>query len=99
MPLYRKTEQVSMGEAPEVIEEQMIHVGDLVRWFSPAGPCLNRKVLAIGPKRFKLGDAFPGIRRIPNNSVDFAYFFETHKQPCRRCDDHPKTQYPFGYEG
>lgn len=64
-----------------------IKVGDDVRVVNWAGPCIHKTVVRIGRSRYKFG---------PD---DFDYFISTHKEPCQRCQDHPQSHYPRGYEG
>ena len=64
-----------------------------VRETNWAGPCIG-----LGPLRketpqfYVYGYGKRGERVSKNNPA-------IHLEPCRRCGDHPETEYPRGYEG
>ena len=68
-------------------------LGDRVRVFSSAGPCLrfyefvkeNKKTVTL---RYKNGDNYSYRREVKS---------WVHTEPCSSCSDHPQTQYPNGY--
>jgi hypothetical protein len=68
----------------------------IVREFSAYGPCLTLGKLVGRTKKFyaydewKGGKRYEGRRRVLQRS--------THIEPCPSCRDHPKTQYPNGYD-
>lgn len=73
-------------EAMKADKDPSIQIGDPVRIVNWAGPCIKKTVEKIGRTRYKFEDG------------QFAYFIETHKEPCLRCQDHPQSHYPRGYE-
>jgi len=64
-----------------------------VRVFSSVGPCLtfyrfvkeNKKTVTVAYWNYD----HVAFERKPKSWVHF--------EPCRNCEDHPKTQYPYGY--
>lgn len=70
---------------------------ELVREFSPCGPCITKGRLTKKTNKFfffnewRGGDRFEeGERRISRSKA--------HIEPCPSCRDHKHTQYPNGYE-
>jgi hypothetical protein len=65
-----------------------------VRKFSPVGPCIEQGVL-IGQtaKFYCFVDRFER-----GNTRRLGKTWAVHIEPCPSCRDHPRTQYPNGYE-
>lgn len=67
----------------------------IVRVFSPCGPCLTQGELIRTTEKFYIyrqwrgGNRFEGERRISRAKA--------HVEPCSCCRDHARTQYPNGY--
>ena len=83
-------EQASAPDAePETPARQM------VRTFSPCGPCITEGVFLRQTAKFyifqklKGGEPVEGERRISRSKA--------HVEPCTCCEDHERTVYPHGY--
>lgn len=66
-----------------------IRIGKTIRKFSMIGPCLTSsygRVFKETPLFFINQDGYRFSKR------------DYHLDPCLRCEDHPKTQYPDGYQ-
>jgi hypothetical protein len=75
---------------------------DIVREFSPAGPCLTLGKLVRETPQFYVytewrgGETFgPAERKVRKKTP--GHYSRAHVEPCHSCRDHPKTQYPNGY--
>lgn len=72
----------------------------IVREFSPAGPCLTRGRLTGETAKFWCYEDRNGgvvtAKKIAKNLP--GRYSRAHVEPCSSCRDHPKTQYPRGYE-
>ncbi len=81
-----KLEAASASPAVEVIKP----VRQIVREFSPCGPCLIKsELLRTTGKFYVYRDRYEGERRISCTKA--------HAEPCRSCRDHAQTSYPNGY--
>jgi hypothetical protein len=85
-----------LGEQASTAETTLSEpVRQLVRTWSPCGPCITEGVLIRRTAKFyifhKIRAAEPvgGERRISCSKA--------HVEPCTRCEDHENTVYPNGY--
>lgn len=75
-------------------EGETFFIGDSVRIFSSAGPCLAgttadpTAIIRFNPKSMTI-NWFGWHRTWPK--------YRIHKAPCSSCTDHQRTQYPNGY--
>jgi hypothetical protein len=74
----------------------------LVRQFSRCGPCLTLGRLTKETAQFYCfdewcgGDVFQGAKRVRKELP--GQWSPNHVEPCPSCRDHPRTQYPNGYQ-
>lgn len=68
--------------------------GVIVRETNWAGPCITLGPLQRETAKFWVyGHNIKDPRRIAKSNP------KIHLEPCKRCEDHPQTNYPNGYEG
>lgn len=76
--------------APSPIIEAAAPVRQRVRVWSPCGPCLPKgELIRTTGKFYVYRDRHGDERRISCTKA--------HVDPCKRCEDHPETDYPNGY--
>ena len=74
---------------------------NIVRQFSPCGPCLTLGKLTKETAQFYVydewqgADRYEGSHRVRKPLPD--RYSGAHIEPCRCCRDHAHTQYPHGY--
>jgi hypothetical protein len=75
----------------------------IVREFSAVGPCLTLGKLVRETPRFWVFNEWRGgdhyadkEKRISKRTPE--HYSGSHVEPCPSCRDHPRTQYPNGYE-
>jgi len=84
---------ITAFELMTMTESQISEYDKTVRIFSPIGPCVSRGRLVRETSQF-----YVFHDRYEECEKRIAKRGRAHIEPCARCEDHPHTDYPDGYQ-